>query len=33
MYNLNGSEIWTSDQFDTKEEATIAGRAQAVEDQ
>lgn len=32
MYNLDGSEIWTGDDFDTKEEAIIAGREQATED-
>jgi len=33
MYNLNGSEIWTSDPFDTREEAIKAGREQAIEEQ
>ncbi|MBK5242158.1 hypothetical protein [Clostridium sp.] len=32
-YNLNGSEIWAGDQFDTREEAIIAGREQVVEEQ
>ena len=33
MFNLNGSEIWMGDQFDTREEAISAGREQAIEEQ
>ena len=33
MYNLNGSEIWTSEQLDTRKEAITEGRKQAIEEE